>query len=983
MQFMNLIPSGGFSPPLPTDYAQANLAFASLAETPAAGVLADVLADDAGRALLEGVFDGSPYLARAAEKCPQAFIDCMTLGPDAAFAEIIEALEAVASASSQPNAMAVLRQSKLGGALIIGLADLAGVWSLEQVTGAVSALARKSVDAAFGWLLADAAKRNVFVTDDPSGKTLLRHGGLIVLGMGKLGADELNYSSDIDLIVLFDPEKIEARRPDRLQHEMVRLTRGLVTMMEELTRDGYVFRTDLRLRPDPASTPMALSVDAAEVYYESAGQNWERAAMIKARPIAGDLESGSAFMKGLRPFVWRRSLDFNAIKDIQSIKRQIDRKQGGEAPSAFGHNVKLGRGGIREIEFFAQTQQLIWGGRDASLRDCGTLPALAALVRAGHVASNVQADLETAYRKLRTIEHRLQMVDDRQTHMTPEADEAYGFARFAGYETTDAFSADLVETLQIVENHYANLFADEEDLGGGRALSFTGADDHPDTLATITDMGFQDAARVAETIRGWHHGRIRAMRTARAREILTELTPDLLARFGAALDADVAFAAFAEFLAGLPSGVQIFSLFEANRGLLDFLARVLCRSPYLASHISEHPHVLDAVLTDAFMAPPGDKQGLIEDLTFELGDAIDFQDVLDGARRWLSEVRLRLSVQTLEGRLAPVTAAVILSDAADVVAKRMLLAVRADFEAAYGVIEGGSYGVLAYGKWGSRELTIGSDLDLVAIYDAPEGAQSIGPHPLVPAVYYMRLTQRLITALTAQTAEGRLFEVDMRLRPTGDDGPIATHISGLARYLSEDAWTWELMALTRARFTAGDFALAERFAAVRASAMSRSREREPHLTDVANMRTRIESAKGACGPWDIKFRPGGMVDVEFIGQGLALLYGDDAAVQAAGAPGEIFAALCSLGELDDVRAAELTDAAIFWLSCQWIVRLLGPIGSEEVDPRGDPLKAEMASALGHTGTDALETRRDALAAAVSAAYLDIYGDANKQTAFKD
>jgi glutamate-ammonia-ligase adenylyltransferase len=976
MQFLNLIPSDGTSLPLPTDLAQANLAFAALAETPAADALNAAIADDKGRALLEGAFDGSPYLARAAEKAPQAFIDCLNIGPDAAFAEVITTLESVASASSQPAAMATLRQAKLGGALIIGLADLASIWTLEQVTGAVSELARRSVDAALGWLLADAAKRNVFLTDDPTGETLLRHGGLIVLGMGKLGAEELNYSSDIDLIVLFDPEKIEAKRPDRLQHEMVRLTRGLVTMMEELTRDGYVFRTDLRLRPDPASTPMALSVDAAEVYYESAGQNWERAAMIKARPIAGDLAAGAAFMKGLRPFVWRRSLDFNAIRDIQSIKRQIDRKQGGEPPSAFDQNVKLGRGGIREIEFFAQTQQLIWGGRDTSLRDCGTLPALKALVQAGHVTAAVQADLKAAYIKLRTIEHRLQMVDDRQTHMTPEADEAYAFARFAGYETTEVFASDLVQTLQTVESHYADLFADEEDLGGGRALSFTGADHHPDTLATLTEMGFEDAKRVAETIKGWHHGRIRAMRTGRAREILTELTPDLLARFGAAPDADVAFNAFAEFLAGLPSGVQIFSLFEANRGLLDFLARVLCRSPYLATHISEHPHVLDAVLRDEFMAPPGDKDSLREDLSFDLGDAIDFQDVLDGARRWLSEIRLRLSVQTLETRLAPITAAGILSDAADVVAERMLVGVQAEFEATHGLIEGGSYGVLAYGKWGSRELTIGSDLDLVAIYEAPDGVESDGARSLAPAVYYMRLTQRLITALTAQTGEGRLFEVDMRLRPTGDDGPIATHINSLARYLTEDAWTWELMALTRARFTAGDSALAERFDAVRGEMMAKTRERAVHLSDVASMRSRIESAKGAGGPWDVKLRQGGMVDAEFIGQGLALLYGGDPSIRAARAPAETFAALNVLGGMGDDRAAVLSDAASFWLSCQWVMRLLGPIGSEEADPADDRLKAEMAAALGYDDVSAMEVARDTLAAAVSAAYLEIYSGAN-------
>lgn len=972
-QFFDLIPSNGFAPPLSTDLVQAELAFQAIGETSAKDALAKALVVPDQRSFLEGVLDGSPYLARAAEKSPEAFIECLNEGPDAAFATVMASLDQVPTASTQPAAMTLLRQAKLGGALIIGLADLGEIWPLEQVTCAVSQLACRSIDVALHWLLADAANRNVFVTDDPTGEALLRDGGIIVLGMGKLGADELNYSSDIDLIVLFDPEKTEARRPDRLQHEMVRLTRSLVTLLEERTRDGYVFRTDLRLRPDPASTPMALSIDAAEVYYESAGQNWERAAMIKARPIAGDLSAGASFMQGLRPFVWRRSLDFNAIRDIQSIKRQIDRKQGGEPPSAFGHNVKLGRGGIREIEFFAQTQQLIWGGRDLSLRENRTLPAIAALVQSGHVEASVEQDLAAAYRKLRTIEHRLQMVDDRQTHETPEAADAHAFARFAGYETAEAFAEDLVATLQIVEGHYADLFAEEEGLGGGRALSFTGADDHPDTLATIRDMGFQDPVRAAETIRGWHHGRIRAMRTSRAREILTELTPDILSRFGAAPDADKAFAAFAEFLAGLPSGVQIFSLFEANRGLLDFLARVLSRSPYLASHISEHPHVLDAVLTDEFMAPPGDKAALREEFAFDLGDAVDFQDVLDGARRWLSEIRLRLSVQTLEARLLPVAAAETLSDAADIVAERMLAGTKAEFELAHGVMDGGAYGVLAYGKWGSREITIGSDLDLVAIYDAPEDAQSNGPRPLPPAVYYMRLTQRLLTALTTQTGEGRLFEVDLRLRPTGDDGPIATHIDGLKQYLADGAWTWELMALTRARFAAGDEDLASRFETVRAEAIARPRERVQHLADVANMRDRIAASKGGDSAWDVKLRIGGMVDGEFISQGLVLLHGADAGVQAARTPGAQFAALLRLQEIDRAQADRLMEAAEFWLSCQWVIRLLADSATEMADFGDSQLKSDIAAALGFADAAALETVRDALAADVTAAYVDFYG----------
>lgn len=986
MQFLDLIVSYGHAAPLPNDMEQAQLAFAALSDTSARATLEAVLADPRGKALLEGAFDGSPYLGRLAASAPNVFQHLFEAGPDIAFARVIDGLEDVGDRAAQDAAMGALRQAKRGAALIIGLSDLAGVWPLERVTAALSELARAAVDAALIWLLADAGRRNVLIASDEPPAALLQNSGIIILGMGKLGAEELNYSSDIDLIILFDPEKIPARRPDRIQQEMVRLSRGLVQMLEELTRDGYVFRTDLRLRPDPASTPLALSILAAEVYYESAGQNWERAAMIKARPIAGDIEAGQAFMARLRPFVWRRSLDFNAIKDIQSIKRQIDRKQGGEPPSAYSHNVKLGRGGIREIEFFAQTQQLIWGGRDASLRGNQTLRALSALVEAGHVEGRVAQDLTAAYCKLRTIEHRLQMVDDRQTHDTPAEGQAHAFARFAGYADRAEFADDLMATLGTVETHYAALFFEEEGLGGGRALSFTGVDDHPDTLATIQEMGFEAPAQVAAIIRGWHHGRVRAMRTARAREILTELTPDLLARFGAAHRPDKAFAAFANFLEGLPAGVQIFSLFMANRGLLDFLARILSRSDYLARHINQHPHVLDAVLTDEFMRPPGDRQALEADLALEMGDAADFQDVLDGARRWISELRLRLGVQTLEARLTPIAAAQILADAADVAAERMLAGATAEFETAHGKMPGGAYGIVAYGKWGSRELTIGSDLDLVALYDAPEDALSDGQRPLPPAVYYIRLTQRLLTALTTLTGEGRLFEVDVRLRPSGDDGPIATHISALTRYLDKDAWTWELMALSRARYAFGDTSLGDGFMALRARLMAQSRLRAGHLKRVMAMRSRIAEAKGAGGPWSVKLRRGGMVDVEFIAQGLALLHGEAQGILGARSPADQLSALAAVSAetaiISDAAMANLAEAARFWLSAQWGLRLLGydddadtlePTGGDKGDFTADDARAIFASAVGYGNYTELRTARESAAAAVSHAYDAVFG----------
>src|SRR5690606_15692978 len=324
------------------------------------------------------------------------------------------------------------------------------------------------------------------------------------------------------------PDRMEQADPWRLQQGLVRLTRDLVQILEERTADGYVFRTDLRLRPDPGATPLAISVIAAETYYESMGQNWERAAMIKARPVAADREAGDTFIATLRPFVWRKHLDFAAIQDIHSIKRQINAHRGGGKIEILGHNIKLGRGGIREIEFFAQTQQLIWGGRVPSLRRAGTCDTLRDLAAAGRITPLVAKELIDSYRFLRTIEHRLQMVEDRQTHSLP-ADEAgiAALAAFLGYPGADPFVRDLEAHLRRVERHYAELFEEHPSLSAAGNLVFTGGEHDPDTLATLRRLGYRDAERVSSVVRAWHHGRYRATRSQRARELLTELMPAL------------------------------------------------------------------------------------------------------------------------------------------------------------------------------------------------------------------------------------------------------------------------------------------------------------------------------------------------------------------------------------------------------------------------------------------------------------------------
>jgi len=607
-------------------------------DDPELAAFAAALADDAGgRALLEAVFGNSPFLSHcllAEMATARSFI---AYGADAVLLELLADLRRQAAAEDDTGRlMRALRVARRRVALTVALADIAGLWPIERCTEALSDFADTALGLAGAHLLRAAAAAGDIVLPHPEDAE--RGSGLIVLAMGKLGARELNYSSDIDLIALYDPEAIVYRGSRSLQDRFVRLVRDLVRVLQDRTDEGYVFRTDLRLRPDPGATPLAMSVLAAEAYYESMGQNWERAAMIKARPAAGDRAAGERFLDHLRPYVWRKHLDFAAIQDIHSIKRQIHAVKGHRQIAVGGHNIKLGRGGIREIEFFAQTQQLIWGGRDPSLRPAQTCAAIRALAAAGRVTEGTADDMIAAYRYLRRVEHRLQMIDDRQTQTLPAAGPDLDLlACFVGHDSTAAFTAELLGHLGRVEDHYAELFEEAPSLGGPGSLVFTGAENDPDTVRTLGEMGFGDGASIAAVIRGWHHGRYRATRSTRARELLTELMPTLLQALGRTVHPDAAFARFDEFLALLPAGVQLFSLLHANPGLLDLIAEIMGGAPRLADHLSRRPILLDAVLTRGFFDPLPAAPALAAELRRTLEQARGFEDVLDLARRWTKD----------------------------------------------------------------------------------------------------------------------------------------------------------------------------------------------------------------------------------------------------------------------------------------------------------------------------------------------------------
>ncbi|MEO5375664.1 MAG: bifunctional [glutamine synthetase] adenylyltransferase/[glutamine synthetase]-adenylyl-L-tyrosine phosphorylase [Alphaproteobacteria bacterium] len=924
--------------------------------------------------LLEAVFGNSPFLSSCLLREPAVVAETLEAGPDEAFARLLAATsDALRAETDTTRLMKALRVAKRRVALLVALADIGGAWPLDRVTGALSRFADTATGLAVAHLLRQEAATGELVLPHPETPDL--RSGYLVLGMGKLGASELNYSSDIDLIVLYDSERLTYTGRRSLRECMVRVTRNLVRILSERTADGYVFRTDLRLRPDPGSTPVAIAIDAALVYYESFGQNWERAAMIKARCIAGDMEAGTAFLRDLRPYVWRRSLDFNAIQDIHSIKRQIHAHKGGGTIAVGGHNIKLGRGGIREIEFFAQTQQLIWGGREPAMRSSRTCDALRALAGGGHVGTEVAEEMIAAYHYLRRLEHRLQMVDDQQTQLLPaEPARLAEVAAFMGCADTAAFSAELMGYLETVERHYAALFEEAPALTTGGNLVFTGAEDDPATLDTLHGMGFTNAESVSAAIRGWHHGRYRAVRTARARELLTELMPTLLVALADTANPDLAFMKFDEFLKRLPGGVQIFSLLHSNPALLDTVAEILGDAPRLAEGLTRRPSLVDNMLSQGFLAPLPDAETLMVELDARLAEARDYEDVLDACRRWANDRRFQVGVQILRSVVHPYAAAQALSVIADAVLSRLYPRVEMEFARQHGYIPGSGMAIIALGKMGSREMTASSDLDLILVYDAPSEAEaSTGPRPLPATAFFTRIAQRFINAITALTNAGRLYDVDMRLRPSGSKGPLATSVQSFERYHLEDAWTWEHMALTRARVVYGPPNFAGRLETAMRDTLVRPRDPDKLLRDVADMRERMFREKRPTSPWEMKHARGGLVDIEFIAQYLQLRHAADHPEVLATGTAKALERLRAAGLLADQAAAVLLSAHEFWSALQGVLRQgLEGTFDERTAPPG--LKGKLVKATGAADFDDLKHRMETHATAAHAVFRDLIED---------
>ncbi|MGB7654983.1 MAG: bifunctional [glutamine synthetase] adenylyltransferase/[glutamine synthetase]-adenylyl-L-tyrosine phosphorylase [Novosphingobium sp.] len=890
---------------------------------------------------LERARRGAPFLAQGLERLPD-LAALLASGQGEAALDWAKG----AGSACEDTGIALRREKRaLGLALAIG--DLAGAFPLARVVGELSAFADRALDRAI-----IAAVQERVPGAEPEGFT--------ALALGKHGAGELNYSSDIDPILLYDPERLPRRARDEPGEAAQRVARKLVELMSHVTHEGYVFRIDLRLRPASEVTPLAIPFGGALTHYESSALAWERAAFIRARSCAGDVAAGDAFLTAIRPFIWRKSLDFGAIAEIGRLTQRIRANHSGPTRPGPGFNIKQGRGGIREIEFFAQTHQLIHGGRHPAVRLRGTRASLDALAQAGLIGADDAHLLGECYDRLRTIEHRLQMVADLQTHSLPPGPAALdSVAQLDGLASGAALVEELSAITEAVGQRYDRLIEQhggEADAGaaavrGGSALT-----------AELARLQFPDPAALEARIQGWRAGKVRSLRSEPARAAFDAILGPLLEALASAPEPLRALGRWEELLAGLPSALGLFRLLEARPALLELLARILSLAPPLADALARRSDLLDPLIDATAFDLPGSVDELAEQ--FARGEQDDdYEQTLDRVRRQVGELRFKLGVQLIEGSRDPIALGEALARVAEAALVALARAATVEFEKVHGRIAGCELVILGLGRMGGGALTHASDLDLVFLFTGDHTRESDGVRPLGATLYFNRLAQRVIAALSVPTAEGALYEVDTRLRPSGAQGPIAVSFAAFERYQRESAWTWEHMALARARPLFGPDAALAQLRTIIASVLSAPRDPAKLKADVLAMRGEMAQHKPPKGPLDIKLARGGLVDVEFIVHYLQLREGTGLSPSIPAALATLIAAGLLPAELAPAHAA----LSRFLIAS----RLLAP--DAQVPP--PTARAVLASACQCRDWDGVTARLDESRAIVGATWADTFDEA--------
>ena len=807
-----------------------------------------------------------------------------------------EALQ-TALARSADSVGTALRKQRQGVALVTAIADLSGIWDLTRVTRILSDFADHALDQAI------AAAIEERVPGAPNQ-------GFAVIALGKHGGRELNYSSDIDPIFLFDPKTLPHRERDDVAEAAVRYGRRVIELLSALDGDGYVFRVDMRLRPSPEVSPIVLPVEAAIGYYESSALAWEQAAFIRSRVSAGDRALGDYFLNAIQPFIWRKSLDFGQLKNITAMTAQIRDHYAKGQKMGLGFDLKRGHGGIRECEFFAQAHQLIHGGRDPVLRVADTCAALAALAAAGPISAQEAETLSLAYTQLRMFEHRLQMHSDRQTHEIPANREtADAVARLHGLADADA----LIAAIAPITAQVAAIYDRMVDAGGSEGPRM--ADEGLPLEEQLTDLGYADPAAVMQRLARWRSGKIRAIRSPSARDAFEAVLPAIMAALAQAPDSDRAIARFDNMIEAMPSAINVFRLLEARPGLVQLVADILSYAPTLADDLGRQSRYLDALIDTSAMHLPGDVSALQDAMQRRIGTA-DYQSTLDIVRDYVGEKRFALGVQLIEGRSDALAIARAYAHLAEAALETLTAATVAEFEKAHGKIKGGELIILALGRLGGEALTHASDLDLILLFTGDHLAESDGPRGLGATQYFNRLAQRVIAAMSVATASGALYEIDTRLRPSGADGLLCASVKSFDQYQRVNAWTWEHMALTRARVLFGSAGARTDVAEIIRDVLHTPREADTLRHDIATMRKDMAAHKPPKGELDVKLLPGGLVDMEFIIHALQLETHDGLQPQL----GPAIDALVAAGHLQ----ADFAEAFGLMARLLVMVRLIAP-----------------------------------------------------------
>jgi [glutamine synthetase] adenylyltransferase / [glutamine synthetase]-adenylyl-L-tyrosine phosphorylase len=788
------------------------------------------------RDALDRAHANSPFLARLIDQQPELVDEILNGDFDAALAS--------AFAVPAENTAARLRKIRNGVALITAIADLSGAWDLTRVTATLSDFADLALDTA----IASAIDERV-----PGADPI----GFAVIALGKHGGRELNYSSDIDPIFLFDPATLPHRDGEDVAKSAVRIGQRVIELLSARDENGYVFRVDMRLRPSPEVSPIALPINAAISYYESSALAWEQAAFIRSRVAAGDMKMGQYFLASIQSFIWRRSMDFGQLHNIQAMSAQIRDHYSKGQLLAPGFDLKRGRGGIRECEFFAQAHQLIHGGRNPELRMADTRNALGALAKSDAINRHDAQSISDAYTIFRTIEHRLQMIDDRQTHSLPDSMDALN--RVAALHGL----ADGAALIAMLQPHVENVRRIYDELAGGDEAAMRLASDGLPLQDQLNALGYADIGDVSQRLKRWRSGKLRAIRSSSAIDAFEAILPQILQALAMAPDPARALARFDNLLDALPSAINFFRLLEARPALLQLVADILSYAPALAEAMGRRIEYLDGLIsgqTDDEAASTPDIQAQIENAIIGL----DFERILDHVRAFVGEMRFRLGVHLIEGQRDPLTVAHQYAQLAEAALRVLVQATIHEFETAHGQVAGGELVILALGRLGGEALTHASDLDLVLLFTGDFQTESDGLRPLAATQYFNRLAQRVIAALTVSTATGALYEIDTRLRPSGGKGLLCASIASFAKYQNESAWVWEHMALTRARVVFGSPHAAAEISAILHQVLTAPRNLSTLTAEISQMRSDIGTHKPPKGPLDVKAMRGGLIDIEFI-----------------------------------------------------------------------------------------------------------------------